>query len=69
MNGGVYQGSLAVSIDNGRAVIMEDPAAALNMTDRRWNAQVQKVVRDGEAKEAAKIEAMKAKNAAIWEVQ
>lgn len=46
---------------------MDDPAAALNMTDRRWHKQVEDIVRKGEAEEQRKKDAIKVKNAAIWE--
>ena len=56
-------------MDNGRMAIMDDPAAALNMTDRRWNAQVQDNVRKMNEEKERKAKLIKEKNHNIWEEQ
>ena len=69
VNGGQYQNSHCVEMDNGRMAIMDDPAAALNMTDRRWNAQVQENVRKMHEENDRKERLKKEKNHHIWEEQ
>jgi len=52
-----------------KKIAYEDPAAALNVTERRWNEMVIKNKRDFEEGNAKKAEAWKQKNLKIWEEQ
>lgn len=52
-----------------KRIVYEDPAAALNVTERRWNQIVQENLVKFEAENAKKVTDKLDKNKRIWEEQ